>query len=213
MSTHTNTPFTRMLPVGVLALGLIAALSWQAGAVSAQGSSAAHLAQPTSVAVVDLNAVFDQLDEMNDRKEAHAAKGAELQRDLNAKLERIENLKLDLEALVQGSPEYEAKALEGIKLENDLKMDQQVFQQRLNLSQGESDREMYLKIQAAIEVIAARNEIDLVLFDDTSVELPPKGTRNDMMGIIVRKQVLFSSDKIDITDELILAMNAEYGAG
>ncbi len=205
---------TRTTAAAALALAGVLAASLFTGAAVA--TAARPPAQPTAVAVVDVPAILDGLNE-KDRLEADLQTAI---KDSRAKLEELtkeamalqEELDPENGILKQGSPEYIRALGRLIELQSQAKARSQVLEQTLSLQQGEMLRTLYEKIEAAITKIADRQGYDIVLLDDSTFPLSNPAPFNQTQGEILNRSVIYAHDSTDITDDVVTLLNNEYQA-
>ncbi len=201
MNTRTHAPV--LLLIGIV-LGLLA---YQSQA----HRPAAVIAQPTVVATVDLETVFNQLKE---REARHSALQAQAQAlvDKNDGLQaEIEQLQLDLEDYARGSDKF--LEIEDQLLRKTFEFQAQVtFAKRITqLRNAESIKEIYLNIKKAAANLARERGIDLVFVDDTKVEIQD-GDEQQINQQISARRMLYVNPAIDITQDLIAVMNGQFQA-
>ena len=68
---------------------------------------------------------------------------------------------------------------------------------------------MYDQIRASSAKLAKRNRWDVVFVNDAAVPLPD-GDSPNIMGEISSRRVLYANIELDVTDQLIEYMNANY---
>ncbi len=71
---------------------------------------------------------------------------------------------------------------------------------------------MYDKIADGAARIAQRDGIDLVLVDDRIFAIPATN-RAAQSAMLESKKVLYASEPVDLTDELLTMLNNEFSAG
>jgi len=76
-------------------------------------------------------------------------------------------------------------------------------------------RDLYLKIQSAVADISVENGYDLVLIsdDDREISISPQSKQPRELQVseqIRMQRIVFSSDQIDITDQIVTHMNLEW---
>ena len=82
---------------------------------------------------------------------------------------------------------------------------QQLKQQRFN---DETIFELYDKIKGAAMKFADEQGYDIILVNDSVVEIPEN--TDNILAQISSRRVLFARQQMDVTDQLIQAMNSEY---
>lgn len=199
----------RRRPAGALvALAALAAMcGWSAGSASRPVAP-----PPSSVAVVNIEAFQDGLEEWKALSQDLVKRGDAYQKELDEAAKAFEDAKKALDLVPRGTPERDTKEIQAAELEARAKTKAALLQQRINVEKGDVIKKMYEKITAAITDYAGKEGFDLVLVDDRSVTLPPRGTDTQMAAVISQRRVLFASPRIDITRTIIDKMNAEWGS-
>lgn len=180
-------------------------------------SSPAPAAAPVSVAVVDIAKLINGLKELETRNMANKAKLDELTGKLKVTADEIEKITTDLKEVIP-QKDY-ARRTEAIGRLNELKAVHEtrfkVYQHQLDVAKGDTITMLYTKSLAAIEALAKREGIDVVMIDDRSVKLPEIGeaVQREVFGVMDNKRMLYVKDGLDITDRLITIMNEQWQAG
>lgn len=193
-----------------IAIGLVSVVSWRAGASDANPSS---VAAPSSIAIVDVEKALNQLTELADLNKNLADRVAVRQKNLDDLKSQIEDLNGKLELLADNDEENRRELRAKIyELTETANARAKVYQSLINIEKGEIIRPLYLKLVDAINETAQRNGYDLVLFDDRTIKVP-NDTDANVNVTIQQKRILYASDAIDITDQIISLMNNKYAAG
>lgn len=202
---HTK---TRMLTTISIASILITALiAWTAGA-----SSSRPPAQPTAIATVDIMSVIEGLNERDVLKAELESRTEARQEQLNSVVKQLEALDADIQMLKQGTDQHREKMQEGIELQALAKTRRDVLSQIVSIDNGTVMQKLFVKIETAVQDIAEREGYDIVLFDDTSFEVPADSPNQDVVRAIITKSLIYRHDSIDITQQVITLMNNEYSA-
>ncbi|MBO6512360.1 MAG: OmpH family outer membrane protein [Phycisphaerales bacterium] len=203
MHTKTRTITT----LSIASILITALLAWTAGA-----SSSRPPAQPTAIATVDIMSVIEGLNERDVLKAELEARTEARQEQLNEVLKQLEALDADIQMLKQGSDEHREKMQEGIEMQALAKTRRDVLSQIVSIDNGTVMQKLFVKIETAIQNIAEREGYDIVLFDDTSFEVPADSPNQDVVRAIITKSLIYRHDSIDITQQVITLMNNEYSA-
>ena len=199
-------------------------------ALSVAGGAAALLAAPAPaaaqaaatggvrIAVVNPAKVFTVMDE----KKALQATNDEEQKRIEAagreKVNAIQAIKKARdEQFRPGSPQYEDATNDLLAKTAEYKVWAETERLKAEFNQKRQTKVLFDKIQQAIQEVAQRDGIDLVVAD-SSERLPDdleKIDVNALRQMILSKQVLFVSQKqgLDITDAVVLQLNAKYKQG
>lgn len=199
-----------LLPATLLAFVTVAMLS-DAGHASQAGSRGAA---PTAVAVVDLQSVINDLEELKTRN-------TDLEKDVRRRNDTIQQLinrmeikKEDLnnENLTR-EQKFEVMA-ELVELEATAQARRNANQRIIDINIGESFKEVYRKALATIEFIAQRDGWDIVLLDDRAIDFPEQvdATQAIAAEIIQQRKVLYAVNRADISQTVLDQMNNDFAA-
>lgn len=202
----------RWWQLGMLAavIGLAAGV-WRLGERTAD-AEAYLAARPTAVAVIDLGAVLQQLEERDEKLQELQNEGETRQVRLNEMLARVEGMQSQLEAL-QGLPQYESQLEEFIKMQASVRTEQEVSQAVIALREKQFTLSFFNKIRDAAQEYAQQQGYDIVLVNDANRLIPLEVSTEQMQGLIATHRILHADSSIDITDEVAQFMNARHQAG
>ncbi len=196
--------------LGAACLGVVALVGWSAGAGSAEHR---ELAQPSTVALVSVEAAFPQLDELTELNKKLEDRVKERQADLDKLRAQLENLQAELDQAPTTDQEKRRTLRAQIyELRETATARANVYQTLINIEKGEIIRPLYTKLLAAVQEVATKQGYDIVLFDDRAVEVP-QNTEEIVNRAIQQKRILYASDSLDITGEVVLLMNQKFKAG
>jgi Skp family chaperone for outer membrane proteins len=181
-------------------------------------SSAAFAQAPpaaTHIGIVNLGKVFRSVQEMKDIQAKQEADTNSLKTLANQHQSELDNMKQELRnGPKPDSKEWDEKltALEtkSVQYESDLKLRQadmsRNFSKQLKL--------VFDKVQASVADLAKQKGLDLVLTENLPDLAPGQEVTPDQMAqLLAQHNVLFAGANIDITDEVIAALDAQYKAG
>ena len=189
--------------IALVAVVLIVSLSW----IGAQATSMLQ-AQPTSVAVIDLKGVIDGLTARTELEADVRQQREELAQQEQDKRQEIAAMRTELDALEPGSDDYRRKEQELQRSVIDLQVWTQFQQQLLARSSALEVQNLFRQVREVAGRVAADNGYDLVLFKDQQLNLPGGGEQAAASVFIVA----WSSDAIDLSDQVITRMNNEFNA-
>lgn len=163
------------------------------------------------VAVVNLRDCFDKakIYKVKDLEETLEKQQKALVDDLEARAKVIREIEAQMKTLAPDSPLYQE-----LRSQRALKLGEAEARKKLGeLEIKEKQRAFRLKIYQdildACKFIAQERGIDLVL----KIDAPSSEEEEERSGIELRilyRQILFSSDRLDITVDVVKKMNAEY---
>lgn len=190
-----------------IALVLVMALGFS-GFVAANASGLLA-GRPTAAAVVDVQAVFEALEEKLQIEANLKSRLEGLNLDEQDRKRALDELKSDLEILAPETPAYNEKQA---KLEQNVIELQawRTFQtQKLNQERGIQVERLYRKMLEAVGTIGRENGFDLILFKEKPADF--RGAKPEALNTLIQvRKVLWSADDLDLTDEIIQRMNNQY---
>lgn len=189
-------------------IALVAMVSAALGAgIAARGAA------PSSVAVVDIDRLSVELEEFKVPAEQFRAKQIAWNEELKALQTRLTRVGEELELIPENDQDARVnKIIQRSTLESEIKTKSQLFQQASDLEQSKLFKRMYDRIADGASRLAARDGID-VMFVDDRIFIIPENNRNAQNSALESKKILYASDTVDLTDELLTMLNNEFSAG
>ncbi|MBM4111966.1 MAG: OmpH family outer membrane protein [Phycisphaerae bacterium] len=188
-----------VLAAGLLGAGLLAAAAVQTAA------------PPTAVAVIDLEIVYEKLDQHRASETVLSAMVDKLAEEGRQREQAVKAIQIEIEAYEKGSD----KLLEMQRNVEDAVGRLAAFQDYARLkTERESERlvkETYDQVKLACAAVAKERGIQLVLLDDATPAFAPEDRRPMMQQISARRS-LFVDPSLDITSLVIERMNKEFAA-
>ncbi len=203
---------TRWLAAGCIGVGLALGFSLHA---TGNGLPAMRAAAPTAVATLNLDALFNNLDELKARRGTLENKIKELEAEPKRILEEMKKIDEELNTLNLSDQEALDRRLRFGVLNQEREAQLKAAQLLINIEEGRIFRETYTKAMEVVQQVAQREGIDLVLLDDRAIKLPegPGASSRDVQAAILARQILYAGESIDITDMVVREMNNNYAAG
>lgn len=191
-------------PALVLALGFLAFFTYHSAAIR-------HMAliEPAVVVTVDLESVFNQLDERGgaDLKLQRMAEG--LQRESDQTADKIRELEEELDIYEPGSEKYQ-EIMEKLSLAT---LEYQAFaefsRQKIEAEKSLSLKRIYDNIRHAGRNEAEERGYDIVLVNDSLGQLPP-GDEVETIRQISSRRMLYGNPRLDITSDLVNRLNRDF---
>lgn len=197
-------PTTLLLATTILALTLSAA-----ALVTAQNAPAAR---PTAVAVVDLSAVLNKLEEKTTIEADLQVQTQQLKQEQTTKEQEINQLRADLDVLSPDSEAYQTKQNTLEEKAVELQAWTAYQTQKLNRQAADQIERLYRKMLDAVEQTAKARGADLVLFKEQAVNF--RGAKREQLPLLIQnRKVLYSAPDLDLTDEVLALMNNQYHSG
>ncbi|QNN22869.1 OmpH family outer membrane protein [Planctomycetales bacterium ZRK34] len=189
-----------MIAVAMVVVALVGAAN-----LVAQGKAA----RPTSVAVVDVQQVFNALDEKSTVEADITQQTEQLQKEEQDRQTELKALQADLGILAAGTPAYQETQT---KLENkalEFQVWKQFNQRKLEREKVVRLEALYRKVVDAIGGVAKQNNYDIVMFKDSTGDL--KGENQQQLAAMIQvRKVLYSNPDLDITDQITQKLNNEW---
>lgn len=199
--THQSRMWRAAAVAAILTAG---AFAWRAGA---QGGAEAP-ATPV-IATVNIERLINNLEEkahrqskLEEYRQRRLAKLEQMQSDLQAAAAELEVIPSDSEQFRE-----QIEKVERLRLL--LEAEDQFAQQQIDSRKGAIFRTLFEKIRAASESYAAQNGYDLVLSDDSGVAVQ-RGGEQQVTRQIAALKLLYTSDRLDITDAILQKLNSEF---
>lgn len=180
------------------------------GLVVATQATSSLLARPTAVAVVNIEDVVASLTEKQQLDAEMKTKRDSLAAEQQTRQKQIEKLEFDLNALRVGTPAYEAKQEQLQRAVLELQVWIRFEQQKVGRELGLQTERLYKKILTACQNVGKDNGYDLVLFEESEVDINNTENPQQLQMLIQLRKVLYANPQIDLTDQIIQRMNNEY---
>ena len=165
---------------------------------------------PVRIAVVSMRKVL-----------AESEKNAEFEKSITAEGEKIKESLMELEEeIIQGrevlrrfkptSSDYQKRSQDLIEKEISLEAKNKSFQQQFSARQQTWAEETFKAVLKVVDKVAKSKGYDMVLAKEDYQW--PAINANELMIVIKTSKVLYSSDEMDITDDVLIAWNkADFG--
>lgn len=164
------------------------------------------------VAVVNLEKVFDGLDQREATDKLLNDLAAEMDNKGQEKREQIDEASQDRDLYPTSSTKYQELTTEVAKLTYDLKAYREYAMRVLDSRKAESLREIYASIKSSIAEYASIEGYVVVFVDDSIVELPLDASEAETTRQISARRMLYTDPRIDITTEVVEFMNKAFAA-
>lgn len=177
------------------------------------GANAMQSANPLTLGVINIEKVINSLEELNiqqSRLDDLVTMRRKTVDDMAAQVKKVQE---ELKLMPENAAQRQAKLLELQELTFKLRVEGEVAFGIIDAQKGEIYADLFTKISDASARFAQRNGYDMVMSSDAIAQTPQQGTEQQIKAFIVSRRVIFASEKIDVTDQLITMMNNEYKAG
>jgi Skp family chaperone for outer membrane proteins len=195
-----------------MALIVAGALAVSGAQVLAQPSAATAAGGKKTIAVVDVVKVFNSVN----AKATGDAEIEKLAKDLDAERKVIESdleaLKKEMAQLKPDSDMYKETIDKALRKGLELQDFSDYMRERLTMEQRVRTAALYRQINDQIKTYAEANGIILVLSYDKD-DMSSATTPQELQSRITVRKVLYASDSLDITRDIIELMNAAAHLG
>jgi Skp family chaperone for outer membrane proteins len=174
----------------------------------------AQTAPPTKVATVNPAKVFQQLQETNDLKAAMENKRKTLEAQEFEKRQKIKDLQALRDQLKPDAPQYNDRNRDLLNATIEFQVWGQMMQAEVQREQKTQMKHLFDKITAAVQEVATTKGIDLVIAEQRpEIENIDQLNVEQLRALINSRNVLFAAPQIDLSNDVIAAMDAKYKAG
>lgn len=171
-----------------------------------------HAVASPTVAVVSVPKVSERYHRTGDLEAGFEKKREQLNQEREAIRDKIQLTARSLEEeLKPGTDAYRSRQKQLAILKAEHQFFVEVETKQIERQLAESLRMIFADIQAVVRVVAEERGIDLVLAADMMPQGAPETPLQVRQQIILQK-VLFWAPRVDLTDEVIVRLNAQYEA-
>jgi outer membrane protein len=167
------------------------------------------------VAIVNAARVFNEIQETKDLRARLETERASLENEEKERRQRIRDLQSARDQLRPESPQYEERNRELQQALVDFEVWGRIMQNSLQRQQKLQMKNLFDKITVATEEVAKAKQIDLVIAE-VHPELPENLDQinvDQLRALINSRNVIFNAPQVDISSDIIAAMDARYRAG
>ncbi len=184
-----------------------------AGVLLTPTAAVARPARPTSVAVIDLNRVLDQLDEKTAREKQLETFLKALEDGVNNLAKQLKSAKEELEILPKNGAAFLAKREEVLRLTARVQGEAQAAKILAEDKKKTMQIDLFEKIGDATRDFAKKNGWDIVMIDDSKEKIPSEASPQQAQAAMVNRRLLFASIDVDISEQVAQQMNNDFKAG
>lgn len=195
----TRNRFNR--PVFAFAVLVLSVIAYQTHAMRTMA-----MMQPTVIATLDLEKVFGQLQEVNVAEKVLENEIIVLKETNKIAAETIKALQADQEDFPPGGQKFEEIEDRLMRAAYAFKADVDYIKVYKDRRNAEIVRAIYLKISDAAKQVAEMRGVDIVLVDDSIIQVNP-GTLVDVNRQIAARRMLYTNPNLDLTVDVVNLMN------
>ncbi|NOZ21587.1 MAG: OmpH family outer membrane protein [Planctomycetes bacterium] len=160
------------------------------------------------IGVVNVTKVYDNYKKKRDMENDLRAQREQKSRVIHEKEKEIKRLTDEIKLLELGSDARKKREADLEKRQVDLQSFTRVTVGNMATRTREIMQRLYTEVVEAVQKYGRQNGFDLIIKWE-NVEVESK-TMDELLYKINQRTVLFASDHVDITDEVISALNAGY---
>jgi Skp family chaperone for outer membrane proteins len=178
-------------------------------------AAAASAQEAIKIAVCNPAKVFEQMDERKVIEDRMKSERDKAQGEVAKKKQEVEDLQRQRNELKPDSAIFQEKTNQIMEKAVQFEVWARLKEAEMARTEKEQIKNLYEKIRDACKDVATEKKIDLILAE-RKPELPPnmeKLTADQVRQIISANDVLYSNDKVDITQQVIMKINQKYAAG
>ncbi|MFQ5429451.1 MAG: OmpH family outer membrane protein [Phycisphaerae bacterium] len=171
-------------------------------------------AAPSSdrVGVIDFVRIFDECQQTKDLNDLIRGKEQDIQAEAQRRRQVIDNKQVELSAFQPGTPDYESRRTELIRLRTEASVWLQIVQENLEREKFDWTRLIYERALRHAGDVAKEKGFGVILqykqFKPEAIE----PTLAKIQRVIQNRPVIYHVPEVDVTDVVIRRLNEEYRA-
>jgi Skp family chaperone for outer membrane proteins len=159
------------------------------------------------IAVVSIRSVFQDSKKSSEHQKKLSDEQNRIVSELGKLSKEIETLKAELVTRKPGSSDYSKLMLQMMDKQAQLSARKEFHQQEMALKDQQWTEQLYKDIIKAVEQVAKKKGLDIVLAKE---ELDfPSNNQTELMLAIRTNKLLYSSESLDITKEVVKLLNSQ----
>ena len=163
--------------------------------------------QPAVIATVNLDVIFDRLDEFASARDELKQEQDRLQQEMERRQAEIQSLEADLELFQPGSDQAARTSEQIAELSYNLQAFTEFATRKLDVEKADALEIIYERLRVVAGDLAQENGYDIIFVDDSIAKAPTAITEAEMMKQISARRMLYAGRVIDVSDALIARMN------
>jgi Skp family chaperone for outer membrane proteins len=206
--SHKNTQeriadmkLSKMLLAGAIVVVLCLSFGYRQGVAAGEKQIA-----PAKIAVVDVTKVLQNSKKHKTWQEKMTAEETVMKAEFQKDKKALEALQANMDLLKAGSKDYVDAMKDFLDKKGLLEAKDKFYQEKVNMEMQQWTESLYTQMLTIIKDIAQKKGVDIVLAQE-QLDLPSPSLRDFMLSIRTKK-VLYCGDQVDITDEVMSALDA-----
>lgn len=169
----------------------------------------------TKIGIANTARIFNEMQETRDLRDRVNQERQALVETERQKQQQIRALQEGRDALRPDAPEYQKRNEELMRQTIEYRIWGETVQQNLQRTQKQQVARLFEKIEAASSEIAQQQGFDLILAQQHN-EVPTdqeKISPEQFTAMMAQRNVLYNSEAIDLTDEILALLDQKYKSG
>ncbi|HML73999.1 MAG TPA: OmpH family outer membrane protein [Anaerohalosphaeraceae bacterium] len=192
---------SKMLLAGAIVVVLCLSFGYRQGVAAGEKQIA-----PAKIAVVDVTKVLQNSKKHKTWQEKMTAEETVMKAEFQKDKKALEALQANMDLLKAGSKDYVDAMKDFLDKKGLLEAKDKFYQEKVNMEMQQWTESLYTQMLTIIKDIAQKKGVDIVLAQE-QLDLPSPSLRDFMLSIRTKK-VLYCGDQVDITDEVMSALDA-----
>jgi len=160
---------------------------------------------PAKVAIVDVTKVLQNSKNHKAWQDKMTGQETQMKAEFQKDKKALESIQANMDVLKPGTVDYVNTMKEFLDKKALLEAKDKFYQEKVNLEMLQWTESLYLKMLDITKQIAQKKGADLVLAQE-QMDTPSPSLRDFMLSIRTKK-VLYCTDQIDITDDVLAALD------
>lgn len=188
-------------------ISVIALIAVSATAIVWQGGAQTDTLGSAKIAVVDVTRVLENSKKHQTWKEKMEKEQEQVRNEFNQMRSELEALEQNIRLRNRGSEDYIRLTSEFVEKRAIMDAKTSFYEEKVNAQMQNWTEELYKTLMIVVDRVAQQKGIDLVLSKE-QLDLPSPSLR-DFMLTIRTKKVLYNNPKLDITADVLTALDRE----
>lgn len=167
------------------------------------------------VGVANAARIFNEMQETRDLQQQLEQERKKMEETIRQKRGQLQALREARDQLKPDSPQYQERNRELLNATVEFETWGRLMQAEIQRTQKQRMVNLFEKIEAAVEAVAKQHGLELVLAQHAT-ELPAdldEISIDQVRAIINQRNVLYASEAVDLTEEVLAHLDAQYKSG
>ncbi len=160
---------------------------------------------PARVGVVDVTKVLQNSKKHKAWQEKMSGQETQMKAEFQKDKKALESIQANMDVLKPGTVDYINTMKDFLDKKGLLEAKDKFYQEKVNLEMLQWTESLYVKMLDVTKQIAQKKGLDIVLAQE-QLDTPAPSLRDFMLSIRTKK-VLYNTDQVDITDEVLAALD------